>query len=131
MMIYSTRQKKIAADRALLAERFPHCFSKINSAVKKPLKIHIVKDLAVAGLIDESGAPVSKRRIKNAVADYCYGPKYQIAILSSQVRIDLDGKPAGVITDSNREWASSQLVRFHPKWKEKLERVLKSKKEAA
>lgn len=87
----------------LLTERFPVCFSWENP---RPLKIGIFKDLLEA-LGEVSGR--SLMDLKKTVARYCNRPRYQKCLQEGAIRIDLEGKPAGVVTAESAAHANVEL----------------------
>lgn len=92
----------LRADRRALAVAFPACFNQPKSkAPKRPLKIGITSDLIARGVTGEDGQPLSRKRIERAVRDYCLGTKYDAALISGAIRIDLDGNPAGTVSASH------------------------------
>ena len=119
MQIKTEKQRSIAADRELLHSRFPNCFSKLNSNAKLPLKVGLVHDLLAVGVVDDNGDPLSHRRLKTAVNDYCTGPKYHLGILRNNHRVDLDGNPAQPVTERDRQYAELEISKYHPRWTEK------------
>ena len=89
------------ADRRALARAFPACFNRPKSkAPKRPLKVGITADIIARGVTGEDGLPLSRNRIERAVRDYCFGTKYDAALIPGAVRVDLDGNPAGAVTSA-------------------------------
>ncbi len=119
MMIKTDKQRRLALDRDALSRRFPNCFSSVQSTHKLPLKVGIINDLLDAEIIGEDGQRLDCCRIKDAVRDYCTGPKYQLGILRNKTRVDLAGRPAGVITEVERKHAEMEISRYSQRWQDK------------
>lgn len=90
---------------AYLAEQFPACF--VLSGTAHPLKIGIFDDLAVR-LADDP--KVSKTRLRSAVRHYTNSWRYLRCIQAGSERLDLDGKPAGLVEPNHAEHAQQQLA---------------------
>jgi len=88
---------------AMLIELYPQTFSRTNI---RPLKVGIQDDL----IADEK---VAKNKIKRALASYVRAPNYFRAMKLDVERIDLAGKDAGKVTESEAEYAKTQLKDFH------------------
>ena len=80
-----------------LAELYPACFDWENP---RPLKIDIHKPMIRAGHDREA--------VKRALAAYCTAPRYRETLRAGASRIDLQGQPAGVVTE--KEAAHARLV---------------------
>ncbi len=93
---------------AMLIELYPQTFSRTNI---RPLKIGIQDDL----IADEK---VAKNKIKRALASYVRAPNYFRAMKLDVERIDLTGKDAGKVTESEAEYAKTQLKEFHQRRKD-------------
>ena len=81
-----------------LPARYPACFDPSNP---RPLKLHIHKDLAAAGYL--------RKETKRALAAYCLRRAYLNAMLAGAPRIDLDGQPAGEVTEDQAALAQAML----------------------
>lgn len=81
---------------AALSQRWPAIF---NIDAPRPLKIGIHEDLLQAGLAQQD--------LKRALAHYCHTRRYRRTLVEGATRIDLDGRPAGVVT---REQAIADLA---------------------
>ena len=81
-----------------LPARYPACFDPSNP---RPLKLHIHKDLAAAGYL--------RKATKRALAAYCLRRAYLNAMLAGAPRIDLDGQPAGEVTEDQAALAQAML----------------------
>jgi sRNA-binding protein len=84
---------------ALLAERWPECFAVLENR-RRPLKVGIHKDIQAA-----LGTTVSSEQLSRALVCYCSVPEYQSRLKDKAARIDLDGRPAGVVTAAEALWA--------------------------
>ena len=80
-----------------LAKLYPACFDWENP---RPLKIDIHKPMIRAGHDREA--------VKRALAAYCTAPRYRETLRAGASRIDLQGQPAGVVTE--KEAAHARLV---------------------
>ena len=99
--------RTVAAGRDLAAD-YPACFDWANP---RPLKRKLHKDLASLQGAALLGADVAafRRQVRAALADYCTRPAYLAALLPGAVRIDLEGQPAGAVTDLEAEYAQARL----------------------
>ncbi|EIA1167706.1 RNA chaperone ProQ [Salmonella enterica] len=89
---------------ALLAERFPHCFSAEGEA--RPLKIGIFQDLVerVGGEMN-----LSKTQLRSALRLYTSSWRYLYGVKPGATRVDLDGNPCGELEEQHVEHARKQL----------------------
>lgn len=94
----------IRATREDLVRRFPLCF-RTHGTEKLPLKLSIALDVIA------EASDMDRTLIFAAIRDYKHGPKYLRHILAGAVRIDLDGQPAGVVTDREEARAKRQIER--------------------
>lgn len=101
-------KREIEACRTLLADRFPHAIA-LKGWPKKPLKVGILGDI-VSASPDLDGHLVSL-----TLRDYTAGPTYLESILTSEVRVDLDGCQAGPVTESQRGHARGLLKQWRTK----------------
>jgi ProP effector len=104
-------REQVMRDREALVRTFPRCFM-VRGQAKVPLKVGIRADLAAATVLDDAGEPLSAERKQAALMDYCWGPKYQKALLASLDRIDLDGKPEGKVEAEHKRFAAEKLKRI-------------------
>src|SRR5262249_6694211 len=81
----------------LLRQKFPQAFARLSGRTRKPLKIGIHVDIAVA-LPDLSPAEISL-----ALRHYVSDLKYHRAVVEGASRIDLDGNAVGVVTAAEAE----------------------------
>ncbi|HVJ31607.1 MAG TPA: ProQ/FinO family protein [Terriglobia bacterium] len=111
-MTDTDKRKLTYRDRKLLAEAFPACFVKPGiKAPKRPLRIGIEYEIQRrGGVVDADGVKVGWFRLKRALADYCNGRRYQEALIRDDVRIDIDGNPAGPVTPEAKELARARLA---------------------
>jgi ProP effector len=84
-----------------MAERWPKCFA-IFERRRKPLKLGIHNDIDVAVTPEELGL---------ALRLYVSNPRYLRSMRAGADRIDLDGNPAGTVTESEAAAAAHQLAR--------------------
>jgi sRNA-binding protein len=89
---------------ALLMERFPAAFPQDYNAIR-PLKIGIAQDL-----LTRLGATVDRKLLNCAVANQTSRDGYQLVLLHGDVRIDLNGNPAGTISEDARARARQRLT---------------------
>lgn len=91
-----------AACLALLAEHFPALFT----GPMRPLKLRIQTDIQerVPGVFTKADLSAFFRRYTGATA-------YLQAVAKSTQRFDLDGQPAGDLTDEHRQVAKDELTR--------------------
>lgn len=91
--------------RAKLTELFPRCFAGKRQP-KRPLKINIHLDIL------ERQPLLLRRHVRLALADYTGGATYLREMIVGAERIDLDGKPAGIVTAEAAEMAIQSLQRM-------------------
>lgn len=75
----------------ILRQRFPAVFAYLNAPARRPLKVGIHADIIAA--VPEIDAIAVRR----ALRVYCTGRAYRENCVAGAVRIDLDGKPAGIV----------------------------------
>src|SRR6516165_7236004 len=90
----------ILAVISLLAEKWPSCFSIIESG-RRPLKLGIRDDVLAA--LD--GA-ISAGKVSAALRWYVSSPEYQRRLLHGAWRVDLNGRPAGTVAQERRSTCS-------------------------
>ena len=76
----------------ILRQRFPAVFAYLNAPARRPLKVGIH--------VDHRQPPCRKSTpiaIRRALRVYCTGRAYRENCVAGAVRIDLDGKPAGIV----------------------------------
>ena len=89
---------------ALLMERFPAAFPKDYNAIQ-PLKIGIAADLLL-----RLGDTVDRKLLNCVLANQTSRDGYLLAVLHGDVRIDLNGNPAGTISDDAKARARQRLA---------------------
>lgn len=103
----------LLSDRRALARAFPLAFQPPRSgAAKVPLKINIVQDVIAAGVTGDDGDALSEDRIRRAVSHHCRGRRYHAACAAGGPRFDLNGQPAGEVTEGQRAWHRAKLRAF-------------------
>ena len=88
-----------APERLPLADLFPLCF---NWERPQPLKINIHRDLMAAGHDREA--------VRRALGRYCKADRYRKTLQAGAPRIDLQGQPAGVVTEKEAAHARNALT---------------------
>lgn len=103
----------LLSDRRALARAFPLAFQPPRSgAAKVPLKVNIVQDVIATGVTGEDGDALSEERIRRAVNHHCRGKRYHAACAAGGPRFDLNGQPAGEVTDGQRPFHQARLRAF-------------------
>lgn len=96
--LMQSRKQRIRRDREALARAFPCCFTTPGASEPKlALKINIHFDLLRIGVPGLDGQPLSATRIREALRDYCHGPKYRKALSPGAPRVNLDGDVVGSV----------------------------------
>lgn len=91
-----------AATAARLAELFPALFK----GQPKPLKLRIQVDIQ-----ERAPGVFSKQALSAFFRRYTGATSYLIAVSKGQQRFDLDGQPAGELTEEHRKVAADELAR--------------------
>jgi ProP effector len=99
----------ILAVISLLAEKWPCCFSIIESG-RRPLKLGIRDDVLAA-----LGGAISAGRVSAALRWYVSSPEYQRRLLHEAWRVDLNGRPAGTVSQEDEAHARAQLAAIEAK----------------
>jgi ProP effector len=94
--------KDVKATIVELVLAFPAAFTGDTASVR-PLKLGIKEDLYAK-------CDMSHRRITAALRSYCNSVDYLMATAQGAVRIDLDGRPAGIVTEAEAEHAMEALA---------------------
>jgi ProP effector len=90
---------------AVLRQRFPAAFAPLHQGWRWPLKIGIHADIA-------SAAPdLTPENISQALCFYIRYSAYQKMLVTGRPRIDLDGKPVGVVTEAEAAKAPKPKAR--------------------
>ncbi|HEY5718566.1 MAG TPA: ProQ/FinO family protein [Motiliproteus sp.] len=103
---------------ALIAETYPLAFSRDSV---KPLKIGIQEDLV-------SDGKLAAGKIKRALASYVRSPLYYKSMQEGAERVDLEGKPAGLVTAEEAAHAKEMLKKIR---QQRREQQLQQEKQAA
>ena len=99
------RHRTVLLVRAELRNRFPMCFMEFG-APKLPLKIGIDRDL----LAIANGA-YHFQHMQWALLDYTQGDSYLAGLTAGAVRVDLDGNPAGTVSEVHARYAAGVLAK--------------------
>jgi hypothetical protein len=91
-----------AATGAELAQRFPALFG----GAPKPLKLRIQADIQ-----ERAPGVFSKQALSAFFRRYTGSTSYLIAVTKAQSRFDLDGQPAGELSEEHRKIAADELTR--------------------
>ena len=93
----------------LLRHRWPACFGGSKSQCRRPLKVGIDQDiLADTAFLAEH--QLTAKHIRVALAAWTNTPRYQQALVTGATRVDLDGRPAGIVFESEAQRASLRLA---------------------
>ena len=90
---------------ALLATRFPQCFS--IHAPRAPLKIGIH-----AEVLDALNGAVKPDQLQRALANYTSVPGYLRSIVPGTSRWDINGSSTGVVTHEEAAYAKAKMGRM-------------------
>jgi ProP effector len=99
----------ILAVISLLAEKWPCCFSIIEPG-RRPLKRGIREDVLAA-----LGGAISAGKVSAALRWYVSSPEYQRWLVHGAWRVDLNGKPAGIVSQEDEAHARAQLAAIEAK----------------
>jgi ProP effector len=88
-------RQRVAATLALLAQKWPACFS-IYERNRKPLKVRIRDDI-----LAELGDMISPAELALALGCYVANRVYRSRLVAGAVRIDLNGEPAGTVSEKD------------------------------
>lgn len=108
-----SRSKNRVANQAavtLMCETYPKAFDRENV---RPLKIGIQEDI----LADEK---VSKTKAKRALASYVRSPQYHKSLVAGAARVDLNGEPAGTVTEQEADHAQTMLKQMRERRNERI-----------
>src|SRR5262245_11626870 len=97
--------KKRARTKAVitaLAARFPECFAAPDTR-RRPLKVGIDADLLAA-----LSGTIRRTELIRALGMYCSSDGYLERVLTGAWRVDLEGKPAGVVTADDERHAKAK-----------------------
>jgi ProP effector len=104
-----SHNQAVTAAIALLAETFPKCFS-VYEGRRRPLKIGIHKDILAAA--DGALTPLE---LGKPLGAYCSNKVYLGHTRKGAWRLDLDGKPAGIVTADEEAHAKATLAGIRAK----------------
>lgn len=104
------RQRRGEAGILLLVQFCPELFSTSNP---KPLKVGILDDLIT--YTTGRGMELSQTLAKDALSVYTKHPGYLAAVAEGTIRYDLHGRPAGEITEREREYSRQKLDKLRGK----------------
>jgi ProP effector len=90
---------------SLLAEKWPCCFS-IPYSQRRPLKLGIREDVLAA-----LGSATSAGKVSAALRWYVSSPEYQRRLVHGAWRVDLNGKPAGIVSQEDEAHARANWLR--------------------
>ncbi len=116
MAEFSPKQKLLAM-RVLLTRRFPACFMPKGEPHKLPLKIGIRDDIL------QRCEDLPYKWVREALNDYCSGPKYTASMKAGAPRVDLDGETAGTVSETdqaNAEFRERARIRKSQQYKRDL-----------
>ncbi|WP_140630724.1 ProQ/FINO family protein [Methylibium rhizosphaerae] len=99
----ASQQREAPADAAaLLKQTFPALFG----GGAKPLKLRIQADIQ-----ERAPGVFTKQALSAFLRRYTGGTSYLVALTKARHRFDLDGNPAGEITEEHRKVAADELAR--------------------
>ena len=98
----SEKRTRTKAVMAVLAAKFPKCFA-VPDTRRRPLKVGIDADLLAA-----LGGSIRRTELIRALAMYCSSDGYLDRVLTGTWRVDLEGKPAGVVSADDEKHAKAK-----------------------
>jgi ProP effector len=98
----SKKHARTKAVITVLAAKFPKCFA-VPDTRRRPLKIGIDADLLAA-----LGGAIRRTELIRALAMYCSSDGYLDRVLTGTWRVDLEGKPAGVVSADDEKHAKAK-----------------------
>jgi ProP effector len=99
----------IVAVISLLAEKWPCCFS-IPESRRRPLKLGIREDVLAA-----LGGAIPAGKVSAALRWYVSSPEHQRRLVHGAWRVDLNGRPAGTVSQEDEAHARALLFGSEPK----------------
>jgi ProP effector len=99
----------IVAVISLLAEKWPYCFS-ITETRRRPLKLGIREDVLAA-----LGGAIPAGKVSAALRWYVSSPEHQRRLVHGAWRVDLNGRPAGTVSQEDEAHARALLFGSEPK----------------
>ncbi|MFW9615477.1 ProQ/FINO family protein [Aquabacterium sp.] len=118
----SDAQASYAATAADLAERFPALFAKGQA---KPLKLRIQVDIQ-----ERAPGVFTKQALSAFFRRYTHTTAYLTAVSQATERFDLDGQPAGELSEEHRNLATEELARRRAIVKARREEAFQAQREA-
>lgn len=103
----SKEAKKLTFD--WLVNTFPQAFF-VDKEKICPLKVGIIEDILVYHA-ELSSTPVSRSKIRQSIQHYARRIPYLKQLQTQAVRINLQGKPAGMVTEEEAEAAARKIKR--------------------
>ena len=100
---------------AALSEFFPQCFHLFEQR-RRPLKVGIRNDIKVV-----LGDTITDIELTYALRSYTSNRAYLSRLTAGTPRIDLNGEPAGQVTESDADYAAERLKRQTARQQEKTE----------
>lgn len=107
---------------AELKQRFPALFG----GEPKPLKLRIQTDIQ-----ERAPGVFTKTALSGFFRRYTHATAYLIAVTKAQSRFDLDGNPAGELSEEHRQIAETELARRRAIVKERREAEAQARRERA
>jgi ProP effector len=98
----SKKRARSKAVISVLAAKFPKCFA-VPDTRRRPLKVGIDADLLAA-----LGGAIRRTELIRALAMYCSSEGYLERVLTGAWRVDLQGKPAGVVSADDEKHAKAK-----------------------
>jgi sRNA-binding protein len=102
----ATTAQDTAATGAQLAERFPALFG----GAPRPIKLRIQHDIQ-----ERAPGVFSKQALAAFFRRYTSSTAYLVAVSKARERFDLDGQPAGELSEEHRQIAAEELARRRAK----------------
>ncbi len=88
----------------LLKAHFPECFKEMQAV--QPLKIGIKQDLVIRLGSKDNIVLNDKACMVSSLSYYVSSPSYLKNVITGATRIDLDGNPAGVVSEEEAKYSS-------------------------
>ncbi len=108
---YRAQAGRAAAVIERLARLWPRCFA-VYERRRRPLKVHIDVDLLAVLQPAISKGVISELDVRNAIRRYVNAEGYlSTCCLAGTMRIDLQGRSAGVVSEREARFAQTVLQR--------------------
>jgi sRNA-binding protein len=105
------RSRDIRLFRKWLAREYPNCFCAPGTKwQRQPLKIGIREDIITTFVGSNGKRNAFAFHLSLALHDYTRGPRYLRSLTAGAIRVDLDGNPAGVVTEEAAAIAVERLA---------------------